>query len=173
MVHRHQPAGAQAAHEDDATGAAGAASGAPSFRTLSRAECETLLRGQHVGRLAYTLRDRVAIEPIHSLYHDGWLVGRTAPGTKLASLSHNPFVAFETDVVRALFDWESVVVRGSFHLLDPEGNAREHLTYEHALSLLRALVPRTLRDGDPTPWRDVVFRIAVDEITGRRARPAT
>jgi nitroimidazol reductase NimA-like FMN-containing flavoprotein (pyridoxamine 5'-phosphate oxidase superfamily) len=175
VVHRHQPAGAQAASEDDATGAAGAAgaaSGAPSFRTLSRAECEALLRAQHVGRLAYTVRDRVAIEPIHFVYHDGWLVGRTAPGSKLASLSHNPFVAFETDVVRALFDWESVVVRGTFYLLHARGTPTERESWERSVSLLRTLVPETFGPGDPVPFRDVPFHIHVDEITGRAATPA-
>lgn len=146
---------------------------APVIRDLAPDECVAVLARGHVGRLAFAFRGHVDIQPVHYVYDDGFVYGRTSQGAKLVLLSHNPWVAFEVDEMRALFDWESVVVRGSFHLLDPEGNAREHLTYEHALSLLRALVPRTLRDGDPTPWRDVVFRIAVDEITGRRARPAT
>jgi uncharacterized protein len=147
----------------------------PVIRDLSADECAAVLARGHVGRLAFALHDRVDIQPVHYVYDDGWLYGRTSTGAKLATLRHNPWVAFEVDEVRAPYDWTSVVVRGSFHqLAEPEDAApRERLAREHAIELLRALVPRTLRPGDPTPWRDVVFRIAIDEITGREARPGT
>lgn len=146
---------------------------APVIRSLEPDECTAILARNHVGRLAYALRDRVDIEPVHYVHDDGWLYGRTSHGAKLATLQRNPWVAFEVDEVHALFDWSSVVVKGSFHLLDADGPPREHPVRERALELLRTLVPATLDVGDPTPWRDVVFRIAIDEVSGREARPGT
>jgi uncharacterized protein len=73
---------------------------APTFRELTRAECDALLGSRRVARLAYAFHDRVSIEPIHYVYDDGWLVGRTAPGSKLAALAHHPWVALEVDDVR-------------------------------------------------------------------------
>ena len=146
---------------------------APVIHDLSPDESLAVLARGRVGRLAFAFRNRVDIQPVHYVYDDGFLYGRTSQGAKLVLLAHNPWVAFEVDEMRATFDWDSVVVKGSFHVLDPEGNTRDHLTYQHAIALLRTIVPHALREGDPTPWRDVVFRISVDEITGRRARPGT
>ena len=143
----------------------------PVIRELSTDECVAVLARGHVGRLAWAYRRRVDIQPIHYAYDDGWIYGRTSSGAKLDTLRRQPWVAFEVDEVHALFDWTSVVVKGSFHRLDPDAPPREHLAREHGLWLLRGLTPDALRVGDPTPWRDVLFRIAIDELTGREARP--
>src|SRR5690349_15736001 len=83
---------------------------APTFRELPRDECDALLARNHVGRVAFSFHDRVDLEPVHYVYAEGWIHGRTAPGAKVAVLRHHPWVAFEVDEVEGLFDWQSVVV---------------------------------------------------------------
>lgn len=144
----------------------------PIIEELSEAEALEFLARHNVGRLAYSFRDRVDIVPIHYVNHDGWLYGRTSPGPKLTTLAHSRWVAFEVDEVRGLFDWTSVVVKGALLLLDAEGSSAERAAWQEGLRLLRELVPEALAAGDPTPHRDVLFRIHVSEATGRRARPA-
>ena len=39
----------------------------------------------------------------------------------------------------------------------------------HAAALLRAILPETLTTEDPVPFRTVLFRIALDDVTGRAA----
>ncbi|HEX5830521.1 MAG TPA: pyridoxamine 5'-phosphate oxidase family protein, partial [Gemmatimonadaceae bacterium] len=112
------------------------------------------------------------IVPIHYVFHDGWLYGRTSPGPKLTTLSHSQWVAFEVDEVHGLFDWTSVVVKGALLLLDAEGSTAERAAWREGLRLLRELVPTALAEDDPTPHRDVLCRIHVADATGRRARPA-
>lgn len=90
----------------------------PAFRELTRDECVTILRNNHVGRLAFSVERGVDIEPLSYVYDDGWLLGRTAPGQKLTALSHQWNVAFEVDEVAGIFDWRSVVVHGGFYRLD-------------------------------------------------------
>lgn len=141
----------------------------PRFRDLSAEECVALLERQHVGRLAYVAHGQVGIAPIHYVYADGWIVGRTAEGTKLAALRHHPWVAFEVDEVDALFEWRSVVVRGAFYILARDGALGERARWERAVELLRRLVPGALTPSDPTPFRDVVFRIHAGQVTGRQA----
>lgn len=143
--------------------------GPPSFRELTRAECETLLERNHVGRIAFTFRDRVDLEPVHYVYAKGWLHGRTSPGTKLATLRHHPWIAFEIDEIDGLHDWRSVVVHGVVHLPERDGSASDRDAYESSLRLIRQLVPHALEHGDPTPNRQVLFRIHADEVTGRAA----
>lgn len=140
---------------------------APTFRALSREQCEALLGRNNVGRLAFTFHDRVDIEPVHYVYADGWLHGRTSPGTKVATLLHHPWVAFEIDEVQGLFDWQSVIVHGVVYIPDIDGAPSDRAAYSATLALIRELVPEALNQDDPTPARQVLFRIHVDEITGR------
>ena len=145
---------------------------APRFGTLTQHECTRLLAAGHIGRLAFSFHDRVDIQPIHYVFDAGWIYGRTTVGSKIETLAHNRWVAFETDVARGVFDWESVVVRGSFHQLDPAASPVDAAAYAHAVALVRAIVPDALERDDPAPHRTVLFRIAVGEMTGRYARPA-
>jgi hypothetical protein len=121
----------------------------PVFTVLTHAECETLLASQHVGRMAFTFRDRVNIEPIHYVYRDGWIWGRTQYGTKVEMLAHHPWVAFP----------------------DPDGSVQDQERFARGVEAFRTLVPEAFAVGDPTPSRELVFMIPAAEIEGRAARP--
>jgi nitroimidazol reductase NimA-like FMN-containing flavoprotein (pyridoxamine 5'-phosphate oxidase superfamily) len=143
----------------------------PVVRSLDRAQCEVILARNHLGRMAYSFGNRVDIAPLHYVYHDGWIYGRTSLGSKLVALRHSRWVAFEVDEVRGPFEWESVVVHGAFYILEEEGSDLELAARREALALLRDLTPAALTDDDPAPHRTVLFRIYVDEVTGRAATP--
>ena len=139
----------------------------PTFTDLPHDEAVALLERNHVGRLAFTFHDRVDIEPISYVFSDGWVYARTSPGTKLATIRHHPWVAFEVDEVRGRFDWRSVVARGTIYFLEAEGVERR--AYESALAVLRSFDSEAMTDADATPHRQILFRIHADEIIGRRA----
>jgi nitroimidazol reductase NimA-like FMN-containing flavoprotein (pyridoxamine 5'-phosphate oxidase superfamily) len=145
---------------------------APRFRTLDADEIEALLARNHVGRLAWAVEGRVDIEPLHYVYHDGWLYGRTSHGAKLAATGDAwcP-VAFEVDEVEGLFRWRSAVVHGGFYVLSAEGAEWQEEAWRRGVELLRGLVPGTFTSDDPAAFRTVVFRIAVQDVTGREAFP--
>ena len=136
---------------------------------LTHAECETLLSRHHVGRIAFSFHDRVDIQPIHYVYSDGLLFGRTSEGAKLVTLEHNRWLAFEVDEIRGLFDWESVVVQGRFERLGAERTKSDRDAAERAVERLRTLVPDTFAKDDPVSFRTVLFQIHVLEMTGRAA----
>jgi nitroimidazol reductase NimA-like FMN-containing flavoprotein (pyridoxamine 5'-phosphate oxidase superfamily) len=140
------------------------------FKELTHDEIEAVLERNKVGRLAFTFHDRVDIQPIHYVYERGWLFGRTSDGSKLATLRHNQWIAFEVDEVSGVFDWRSVVVHGSFWLAREHGTPHSEEVYRRAVSLLDTIVPGTLTENDPVPFRQVVFRIAVTAMRGRSAR---
>src|SRR5215212_6700726 len=149
--------------------------GRPSFHALEPAVCRQILERNHVGRVAFSFRDRVDIEPIHYVFVDGWIYGRSSPGAKLTTLQHNRWVAFEVDEVEGLFEWRSVVVHGAVYFLEPSSTSAAErkpddeaaATYDAAVEHLRRLIPAALRHEDPTPERSVVFRIHANEINGR------
>jgi uncharacterized protein len=144
----------------------------PRIRRLDVQECREILARNHVGRIAYAWRNHVDIEPLHYVLDGEWLYGRTSPGTKLDVTGEDWWpVAFEVDEVEGIFHWRSVVVHGGFYGLDKDGPEWETAAWSRGAELLCALVPETLGPGDPVPFRTVLFRIAVQEISGREAVP--
>ena len=143
----------------------------PVIRSLDRGECEAILARNHVGRVAYGLAGRVDIAPLHYVFLDGWLYGRTSHGAKLDIIKHNHWVAFEVDEVAGLLDWRSVIVHGGWYSYD-SAPPSEHATWDRGIALLRELVAGTMTPNDPVPFRTVVFRIDTAEFTGRECRPA-
>ena len=144
-------------------------SGAPLIEVLSVPKSEEILARNRVGRLAFSVHGRVNVVPVHFVYEKGWVYGRTSPGGKLLQILRNRRVAFEVDEHAALFDWRSVVVHGTFYIIEqtPENAA----VFEHAVDLLRKLHPEVLTASDPIPSRSHLFRINAAEITGRSASP--
>ncbi|MDP9203605.1 MAG: pyridoxamine 5'-phosphate oxidase family protein [Gemmatimonadota bacterium] len=147
----------------------------PRIRELTRAEIDALLARNNVGRIAYAFKDRVDIEPINYVYKDGWVYCRTSEGSKFETIEHHRWVAFEVDEVQGLFDWQSVVVRGSTYVLRGDSPDDERKAFTPGLELLKQLMPGTLEGAgnDPVPFRQIVFRIHLDEVTGREAKSAT
>lgn len=143
----------------------------PALGVLERDECERLLKRNMVGRLAFTLHDHVGILPVHYVYDDGWIYGRTEPGGKLVPILRNRRVAFEVDEHEGMFTWQSVVAQGALYLINPKDGEKDAEAYAHALRLLRRVLPSTLAKGDPVPFRNQLFRIQVSEISGRSASP--
>ena len=143
---------------------------APLIAVLSVPKSEEILARSSVGRLAFSVHGRVNVIPVHFIYEKGWIYGRTAPGGKLLEILRNRRVAFEVDEHTALFDWRSVVVHGTFYII--EQNDENAAVFHHAVELLRDLVPGTLTDSDPVPFRSHLFRINAAEITGRAASPS-
>ncbi len=144
-------------------------SGEPTYRDLERHEIDALLARHTVGRIAYTFRDRVDVEPINYVYHDGWIYLRTGPGSKLTTLARHPWVAFEVDEVDGTFDWRSVVLHSTVYELTPGGTAADDEAYSRAVDVLRTLIPETFTAADPAPYRTVILRMKVDEVVGRES----
>ncbi|HKG90927.1 MAG TPA: pyridoxamine 5'-phosphate oxidase family protein, partial [Gemmatimonadaceae bacterium] len=120
-----------------------------------------------IGRLAFTIDGHVDVQPLHYVYEDGWIYGRTSFGSKITPIRHSHWVAFEVDEADGVFDWRSVVVHGGLYFLDPDGAPEEREEWVLALALLRHVVPGTGTDRDPVPGRTIVFRVHAADITGR------
>jgi nitroimidazol reductase NimA-like FMN-containing flavoprotein (pyridoxamine 5'-phosphate oxidase superfamily) len=143
--------------------------GEPTFRDLTADEAAELLARNHIGRLAFSFHDRVDIEPLSYVFADGAIYLRTAPGSKLETLAHSPWVAFEVDEVEGQFDWRSVVVHGTVYVLHDSGGEIAREAYRVALDRIRQLVPKALTHRDPTPTRQVVLKLHLTEMRGRSA----
>jgi nitroimidazol reductase NimA-like FMN-containing flavoprotein (pyridoxamine 5'-phosphate oxidase superfamily) len=142
----------------------------PLFRDLDINECQQILARNRVGRIAYSFHDRVDIEPLHYVFAGGVIYMRTGTGSKLETLAHSPWVAFEVDEVDGPFDWRSVVAHGTVYVLADVGATSARESYQQAVEQLRNVTPNALAADDPTPDRTVILKIHPATITGRAAR---
>lgn len=129
---------------------------------LSLDECWMLLRGDALGRIAFTTDELITVLPVnyrvvdaHGITPGKWLALRTRPGNVIDRASM--VVAFEIDGVDPTDrqGW-SVLVRGTLHHVDPDAASfRERF--------------------DSDPWlaaeRDAWLIIEPFEISGRRLHP--
>jgi nitroimidazol reductase NimA-like FMN-containing flavoprotein (pyridoxamine 5'-phosphate oxidase superfamily) len=129
---------------------------------LSLEECWALLRGEALGRIAFSADELITVLPVNFRVVDAygttpgrWLALRTRPGNVIDRASM--VVAFEVDGIDASGrqGW-SVLVRGTLHHVDPDAASfRERF------------------DSDPwlTAERDAWLVVEPFEITGRRLHP--
>lgn len=124
------------------------------YRQLSRDECWALLDSEPFGRLAVQGGGIVDIFPVNFVAEGRKLWFRTAPGSKLASLTVNDQVAFEVDHQdEQKLEVSSVVVQGRARRIE---DAAER---ERAESL------------DLRPWirsyKPIFVVIEPDQVSGR------
>lgn len=142
----------------------------PTFRQLDRGEIQAILARNQVGRMVYPRGARLEVEPVQYLYDGGWLYGRATRSAFPVSSDEGWWpAAFEVDEIESPLDWRTVIVHGGFYTLLDDGTEWERNERARAIEHLRRLTPAAFTDDDPTPALDVVFRIAVQEVSGRAA----
>jgi nitroimidazol reductase NimA-like FMN-containing flavoprotein (pyridoxamine 5'-phosphate oxidase superfamily) len=141
----------------------------PRIRALSVLQSRFILSRNHVGRLAFVSDGRLELLPIHYVFVDGCVIGRTSSSIGGASWEGNSEVVFEVDEPDRLFEWRSVIVRGVLRKLAPPLLSEDRPAYWSAVSAFQALVPDAFTERDPTPFRRALFTINPSEITGREA----
>ena len=144
------------------------------IRELTRPEMDEILRRNFVGRLAFVRGQRIEIQPVHYAYSDDWIYGRMEErGTKFEAVEKTHYrwkpVAFEVDEVEGFFRWRSVVVRGGFYLIPADGSPVDQQVRETAIAAMKRKLPSAFGPDDPGAFRTALFRIAVQEATGREA----
>lgn len=139
-------------------------------RALDSERMNELLTRHHVGRMAFSLHDRLSIVLANYLFSDGWIYSRMEMGSELVTLLHNRWVAFEVDEVEGLYDWRTVSINGSVQFLSDGPTAIEAREFKTATDLVQSVVPSVFTPADPMPSRAQLFRIHVDEMVGSEAR---
>ncbi|MGI9157835.1 MAG: pyridoxamine 5'-phosphate oxidase family protein [Marmoricola sp.] len=122
---------------------------------IYREECESLLRGAGVGRVAVSTPTGPHIVPVNYTVVDGAILVRTTPYSVLGTHGRNALLAFEVDQFDSEQHGWSVMARG------------------------RAEVVTSVEDIDhirqawsPSPWltggRHMFLRLPMNDLSGRR-----
>ena len=135
------------------------------IRELDQRDINAILARNLVGRLAFLRGEEIDVLPLHYVYAEGSIFGRTAAGGKLSAMNPNGTrVAFEVDEVQSMNCWRSVLVHGTFLLVSDDVGLEERL---RAMGMVRRLDRHALREDDPAPHRTELFRIVIHDATGR------
>lgn len=143
---------------------------------LTQKECLEALTRLRFGRLACVRDDQPYVVPIYFAYHLRYLYSFAAPGQKIAWMRTNPLVCVEADDIINRYDWLSVIVQGRYEeLLDnAEGKPARELT--HSLLQQEAMwwepaYARTDHHGATAELTPIYYRIHIDQVSGRQAKP--
>lgn len=143
---------------------------------LTYIECAKALTSLRLGRLACSRDDQPYIVPIYFAYHERHLYSFGMPGQKIDWMRSNPRVCLEADEIINHHDWTSVIVQGRYEEMPDTAQWSLERTLAHELLQHRAMwwEPAYVRtahleaESDLTP---IYYRIYIDQMTGRRARP--
>jgi nitroimidazol reductase NimA-like FMN-containing flavoprotein (pyridoxamine 5'-phosphate oxidase superfamily) len=139
-------------------------------RELDHQAIEALLAKHHVGSMAIAFHDRVNIALANYVYTDRHIYGRLEDGPDLATVRHHHWVAFQVSEIDGIYDWRTVTANGSIQVLTDGPSVGEATEFRTVLDLIRDVVPAVFTARDPMPQRVHLFRMYVDEVTGREAR---
>jgi nitroimidazol reductase NimA-like FMN-containing flavoprotein (pyridoxamine 5'-phosphate oxidase superfamily) len=123
------------------------------YEELSAEQCWQLLDATRFGRLATCIAGEPDIFPVNFLVHDGTIVMRTAPGTKLAEVVISKVVAVEADEVAGDQAW-SVIAKGQARVVETLSES-----YELDAEQLQTWLPED---------KPIYVVITVTDMSGRR-----
>jgi nitroimidazol reductase NimA-like FMN-containing flavoprotein (pyridoxamine 5'-phosphate oxidase superfamily) len=135
---------------------------------LSTIQAEFVLARNHVAQLSYVNAGKPELLPLHYVYAGRRIVTRTSFGPKCFAWLEQPDVVLGVEESDGLFDWRSVIVRGTARILSAN-RATDRADYARAVQAVRTLLPDAFTERDPTPERRVLLEILPVEISGREA----
>ena len=141
------------------------------IQEMTEEQCREVLVGKNVARLACALNNQPYVVPTRLDLEGQFLYGYATLGQKIEWMRQNPLVCVEFDELNAHGDWISVIVIGHYeelpHAPEYEDSRRiaERLFQRRAMWWEPAAVPLPHHEQR----MPVVFRIRIDQVTGRRA----
>ncbi|MDP9080232.1 MAG: pyridoxamine 5'-phosphate oxidase family protein [Bacteroidota bacterium] len=81
---------------------------------LSENQVEELLKSQLIGRIGCHSNDTTYIVPVNYVYDGTSIYAHSSEGMKIDMMRSNPQVCFEVDDIKSIFNWQSVILWGTF-----------------------------------------------------------
>jgi nitroimidazol reductase NimA-like FMN-containing flavoprotein (pyridoxamine 5'-phosphate oxidase superfamily) len=140
---------------------------------LDHKGCMSFLGVSNHGRLACARNGQPYVVPITFALHEEHIYGFSLEGQKIDWMRANPKVCLQSDHFDNQGGWTSVIVQGSFEELPDRIGFK--IERERAWSLLathnRWWLPAGMKPVPAPPTDPLFYRIAINEVSGRRAVP--
>jgi len=143
---------------------------------LTREESLAFVATRRFARLGCALKGQPYIMPIRIARDGDHLYGFSTFGQKIEWMRKNPLVCVEADEVETLQKWCSVVAYGRYAELPKTPDFDKERHRAHVLlwpdeEVWEPGYARTITHGKVHELQTVYFRIALGEVSGRRATP--
>ena len=142
---------------------------------LSDTQIEKLLQEQVTGRIACQAKGEIYLVPINYVYRDGCIYGHSGEGKKIRMMRENPSVCFEVDDIRSVFQWQSVIAKGTYEEITDAAEKQQAMQ-----GIIHRIMPLvTSPEGHPshgvtekdsdvgTSVELIVYRIRLTKKSGR------
>jgi nitroimidazol reductase NimA-like FMN-containing flavoprotein (pyridoxamine 5'-phosphate oxidase superfamily) len=140
---------------------------------MDRAACMALLQTSRIGRLACARDGQPYVVPISFAAEGNHLYGFSLLGRKIDWMRGNAKVCVQVDELENTRNWRSVVINGRYEELPDRIGTK--VQRDRAWSLLSKHAqwwePGGLKPVAEAPTPHLFYRISIDEISGRQARP--
>jgi nitroimidazol reductase NimA-like FMN-containing flavoprotein (pyridoxamine 5'-phosphate oxidase superfamily) len=146
------------------------------IREMTRESCVSFLKELRFGRIACAQGAQPYVTPFYFAHHGDFIYSFATVGKKISWMRANPLVCVEADKINSPQEWQTVVVFGRYEelLSAPEMLAAQVLAHDLLAKVGNWWEPgyaKTLQGGSERTLSPVYFRIAIDDISGRRGTP--
>jgi nitroimidazol reductase NimA-like FMN-containing flavoprotein (pyridoxamine 5'-phosphate oxidase superfamily) len=141
--------------------------------SLTKNQCERVLLSDLVGRLGCHASGKMYIVPLSYVFEKGYVYAHAKEGLKITMMRKNPNVCFQVDQIDDMAHWRSVVLWGKFEEITTpaaQDKTLKLLTDRFRVYNTSESVKPVFHTTDQEPLKEkkpVLFRIAVEEMTGR------
>ena len=138
---------------------------------LTPAECRDVLKRSHLGRLACARAGQPYVVPISFDFDGEHLYSFSTLGQKIVWMRDNPLVCLEVADIQDRFNWTTVVAFGRYQELRTRAEHAEARDKAREMFELREEFwqPAAAKTQPPEKHVPIVYRIAIDRMSGRRA----
>lgn len=140
---------------------------------LAVQEQYALLRRERLGRIGCHYNGITYVVPISFVYREPYVYSRSKEGMKIQMMRRNPLVCFEVDVVSDLHNWKSVIAWGNFEELKGAERDEAMKLLLRTFGNFAAEPTEQMGQNSNGPYRDIVFRIKLFDISGRYEKAAS
>ena len=138
-------------------------------REMTAGEIDRFLGQEIVARIGCHDSGRTYVVPVALVYRDGALWGFSHRGMKIDMMRSAPRVCVEMDRVEHLGSWTSLIIGGRFEELsgDEAAAGRQMIAERLGRDISDPESRRRLEEALRQEPRPIVYRIVIDETTGR------
>jgi nitroimidazol reductase NimA-like FMN-containing flavoprotein (pyridoxamine 5'-phosphate oxidase superfamily) len=141
---------------------------------MTRAQIDHVLRSELTGRIGCYALKKVYVVPVSYVYDGRAIYAHSADGLKIRMMRKNPHVCFQVDHIDNLANWRSVLAWGVYEEVKSADEQVRVLNMLHdrfgTLTTGESVKPKhpeeTLQKVEKSK-RPVIYRIPVDEVSGR------